>query len=76
MSADGFPTHRAAGLQALTARNAGGFGSRKAIDPLEMWPATDRAAQRRAAQHTGVGEVGALAKAWERGVQARLQGRW
>ena len=29
-------THRAAGLQALTARNAGGFGSLKAIDPLGM----------------------------------------
>ena len=68
-------THRAAGLQALTARNADGFGSRKANDPLEMWPATERAAQRRAAQHAGVGDVGALAKAWGRGVQARLQGR-
>ena len=67
-------THRAAGLQALTARNAGGFGSHKAIDPLGMWPATERAAQCRSAQHAGVGDVGALAKAWGRGVQARLQG--
>ena len=41
-----------------------------------MWPATERAAQRRAAQHAGVGGVGALAKAWGWGVQARLQGSW
>ena len=34
-------THRAAGLQALTARNAGGFRSRKAIGPVEMWPTTE-----------------------------------
>ena len=67
-------THRAAGLQALTERNTGGFGSRKAIDPLEMWPAMERAAQHRDAQHAGVGDFGALTKAWERGVQARLQG--
>jgi len=67
-------THRAAGLQALTARNAGGFGSRKAIDPLGMWPATERATQRRSAQHAGVGDVGTLAKAWGRGVHARLRG--
>jgi len=38
-----------AGLQALTARNAGGFGSRKAIDPLGMWPVTEHATQRRSA---------------------------
>ena len=61
------------GLWALTERNADGFGMRKAIDPLEMWPATDRATQRRAAQHAGVGDAGALANAWGRGVQARVR---
>jgi len=55
---------------------AGGFGSRKAINPLEMWPVTVRAAQRRAAQLAGVGDVGALAKAWGRRVQAQLRGSW
>ena len=31
------------GLWVLTARNAGGFGSRKAIGLLEMWPGTESA---------------------------------
>ena len=37
---------------------------------------TVRAAQRRAAQHAGVGDVGALAKAWGWRVQAGLRGSW
>jgi len=41
-------THRTAGLQALTSRNAGGLGSREAIDPLGMWPATEHATQQEA----------------------------
>jgi len=61
---------------AVCSTQAGGFGSRKAINPLEMWPATVRAAQRRAAQLAGVGDVGALAKAWGWRVQARLRGSW
>ena len=44
------------------------------LDPLEMWPATERATQSRFAQHAGVGDVGTLAKAWGRGVHARLRG--
>ena len=48
---------------------------RTAVHEL-LWPATERAAQRRSAQHAGVDDVGALAKAWGRGVQARLQGNW
>ena len=44
---------------AVCSTQAGGFGSRKAIDPLEMWPATVRAAQRHAAQHARVGDIGA-----------------
>ena len=62
------------GLWDLGARNAGGFGLRKTVDPLEMWPATERAAQH--AQHAGVGDVSALATVWGRRVQARLQGSW
>ena len=58
---------------AVCSTQAGGFGSRKAINSMEMWPVTERAAQRRAAQHAGVGDVGALAKAWGWRVQARLQ---
>ena len=61
---------------AVCSTQAGGFGSRKAIDPLEMWPATVRVAQRCAVQHAGVGDVGALAKAWGWRVQARLRGSW
>ena len=55
---------------AVRSTQAGGFGSRKAINPLEMWPETERAAQHRAAQLAGVGQVGALAKAWGRRVHA------
>ena len=61
---------------AVCSTQAGGFGSRKAINLLEMWPVTVRAAQRRVAQLAGVGDVGALAKAWGRRVQARLRGSW
>ena len=43
---------------AVCSTQAGGFGSHKAIDPLQMWPATVRAAQRRAAQLAGIGDVG------------------
>ena len=59
---------------AVCSTQTGGFGSRKAINLLEMWPATVRAAQRRDTQLAGVGDVGALAKAWGRRVQARLRG--
>ena len=55
---------------AVCSTQASGFGSRKAINQLEMWPATERAAQRLAATHACVGDVGALAKAWGWGVQA------
>ena len=37
----------------------GGFCSREGVDPLEMWPERECAAQRRAAQRAGVGDVGA-----------------
>ena len=61
---------------AVCSTQADGFGSRKAIDPLEMWPVTEHAAQRCAAQLAAVGDVGALAKAWGRRMQARLRGSW
>ena len=48
---------------AVCSTQAGGFGSQKAINPLEMWPSKVRAAQHGAAQHAGVGDDGALAKA-------------
>ena len=41
-----------------------------------MWPASVCAAQRRAAQLAGVGDVGVLAKAWGLRMQARLLGSW
>ena len=61
-------------IAAVCSTQAGGFGLRKAIDPLKMWPTTVRAAQRRSAQLAGVGDVSALAKAWGWRVQARLRG--
>ena len=54
----------------------GGLGSREAVNLVEMWLVRERAAQRRAAQRAGVGDVGASATAWGRGVQARLRGSW
>ena len=46
------------------------------LDPLDMWPATEHTTQRQSPQHVGVGDVGALAKAWGRGMQAQLRGSW
>ena len=63
-------------VAAVCSTQIGGFGSHKAIDPLEMWPVTVCASQRRAMQHAGVGDVGALAKPWGLRVQALLRGSW
>jgi len=54
----------------------GDFGQRVRVDPVEMWPARERAAQRRAAHRAGVDVVGASATLWGRGVQARILGDW